>query len=97
MATIGNKTIEGASELVSGLLRTYRTELDKAYMKAEGTLSVSIGLTFKPAETLNGIDIEAKIKFVTDQVKDTVGRTVDERQEDLFKLVQDGKVEVTAP
>ena len=52
MNTIGNKTIEGASELVSGLLHTYRTELDKAYMKAEGTLSVSIGLTFKPAETL---------------------------------------------
>lgn len=97
MSTIGNKTIEGASELVSGLLRTYRTELDKAYMKSEGALSVSIGLTFKPAETLTGTDIEAKIKFVTDQVKDSAGRVVDERQEELFQSIKDGKVEVTAP
>ena len=64
-------------------------------IQAEGTLSVSIGLTFKPAETLTGTDIEAKIKFVTDQVKDSAGRVVDERQEDLFKLVKDSKVEVT--
>ena len=75
MSIIGQKTIEGATELVGGLLRTYRTELDQAYMTAEGTLSVSIGLTFKPAKTLNGIDIEAKIKFVTDQVKGRAGRT----------------------
>ena len=94
MSTIGNKTIEGASELVSGLLRTYRTELDKAYMKAEGALSVSISLTFKPAETLTGTDIEAKIKFVTDQVKDSAGRVVDERQEELFQSIKDGSIKI---
>lgn len=94
MNTIGNKTIEGATDLVGGLLRTYRTELDKAYLKAESALSVSIGLTFKPAETLTGIDIEAKIKFVTEQVKDSAGRVVDEAQMELFDKIKDGSITV---
>ncbi len=88
MAIIGNKTIDGATELVGGLLKMYREELDKAWLKADGSLSVTIGLAFKPSETtINGIDVEAKIKFVTDQVKDSASRTIDEKQEELFKVV----------
>lgn len=79
---ITSKTINRASEQIGGILRMYRTEIDKAFLKADDALTVSLGLKFKPQ---NGkMEIETSIKFVTDQVKDSAKTLFDEAQEELF-------------
>jgi len=73
---INNKTIEKASELLDATLKMYRPDIDKAFLKADDALSVSLGLKFKPS---NGkMEIEASIKFVTDQVSDKFKTLFDE-------------------
>lgn len=40
---ITSKTINRASEQIGGILRMYRTEIDKAFLKADDALTVSLG------------------------------------------------------
>lgn len=86
---ISGKTIDKASELLAGTLKTYQLDLDKAFLKAEDALSVSLGLKFKPN---NGrMEIETSIKFVTDQVSDKFKTLFDENQEELFPAKKEEK------
>jgi hypothetical protein len=88
---ISNKTIEKASELLDATLKTYRLDIDKAFLKADDALSVSLGLKFKPS---NGkMEIETSIKFVTDQVSDKFKTLFDENQEELFPRKEEKKEE----
>jgi len=75
---IGNKTIEKATELLGGLLNSYQNELDKAYLKSDDTLAVSLTLKISPDQ--HGNKLKADIKFVADQVKDSANGHADEDQ-----------------
>lgn len=86
MHTIGPKTIEAAEQLIGGLLRMYREKIDKAYLKAEKSLVVAAKIKFSPSDNQSGIDVDASINFVTDQIKDSLNRTIDENQGELFNV-----------
>ena len=86
---ISIKTIDKASELLAATLKTYRLDLDKAFLKADDMLSVSLGLKFKPN---NGqMEIETSIKFVTDQVSDKFKTLFNENQDELFPKPEESK------
>lgn len=83
MPTIGPKTIDAAGEALTALLKMYRDKIDKAYLKADGALTLDLKAKFKAAD--NGdMEVETSINFVTDRIKNTVSRTVNENQGDLF-------------
>lgn len=79
---ISQKTIERAIETVAASLRIYREKIDGAFLKADGALTVSLGLRFKPVE--GKMEIKTSIKFVTDQVNDSFETLFDEHQDELF-------------
>jgi len=88
MHTVGPKTIEAAEQLIGGLLRMYREKIDKAYLKADKSLTIAAKIKFSPSDNQSGIDVDASINFVTDQIKDSLGRTVNENQGLLFEAKQ---------
>lgn len=76
------KTIVRSTEILGGVLRIYREKIDAAFLKADGALTVSLGLRFKPVE--GKMEIKTSIKFVTDQVNDSFETLFDENQAELF-------------
>jgi len=87
---IGPKTIEKATEMLGGMLRIYQEDIDKAFLRADNALTVALGLKFKSGERRGEVEIETAIKFVTDQVKDSVAILFNENQGELF-TEKDGK------
>lgn len=79
---ITQKIMDRATEQIKGVLDTYRAQIDEAFLQAEDSLTISLGLTFKPAG--EKIKIITPIKFVTDQVSDKFETVFDERQDELF-------------
>ena len=88
---IGRSVIETGRDLVEYLLTMHQSELDSAYLKAEGALNVSLGLKFKPNETEGGVDVDASISFYTEKVKDSIMRTVDDKRPGLFDETKEGE------
>lgn len=82
---IGEKTIQGAAKLVTGMLTDYTRELDLAFLKGEDGVDVAISLKFKPRGSTS-VDIKAAISFVTEKIKDTGSATITEGQETLFSV-----------
>ena len=80
---VGRQTIETATDLVGSLLSMHQDDIDKAFLSAEGQFSISLKIIMKPSDN-GGIDVDAGISFVTDRVKDSVMRNVQEGQEGLF-------------
>ena len=83
MHEIGKDTIGIASGLIKTLLTMYKEELQAAYMKEDGSLSVALSLKFKPSDD-GGVEVDAGINFITSRVKDNISRSVVEGQEELF-------------
>ena len=83
MHEIGKDTIETANGLIKTLLTMYKEELQAAYMKEDGSLSVALSLKFKPSD-VGGVEVDAGINFITSRVKDNISRSVVEGQEELF-------------
>lgn len=80
---ITTKTIDKAVSQISGALHAYRTQIDEAFLKADGDqLTVNLGVTFKVVD--GQLKIITPIKFVSDQVKDSFETMFDEMQEELF-------------
>jgi len=86
---IGPKTIDKATELIGAMLKIHRADIDKAFLKTDGVLTVSLGVKFKPSEAQGEIEIESTIKFVTDQVKDSAMVIFNENQGELFTLKEE--------
>ncbi len=81
---VGKQVLNTANDLIKGLLTMHQDDIDKGYLNAgDGPFTVTIRVVMRPAEN-NGIDVDAGISFVTDRVKDTLGRNVKEGQEELF-------------
>ena len=84
---VSQKRIERTIEIMGGVLRIYREKIAQAFLKAEGAMTVNLGVRYKPVE--GKMEIEASIKFVTDQVNDSFETMFDENQADLFAKVDD--------
>ena len=92
MKGISLKAVQTAGEMITNLLEAYQDKLNKAYLKSDGTLTVDLKAKFKPREN-DSIEVEVGINFVTDRIKNTFSRLVNENQEGLFE-VEDVKGEV---
>lgn len=79
---VSQKTIERSIEILGGVLRIYREKIDAAFLKAEGAMTVNLGVRYKPVE--GKMEIKTSIKFVTDQVNDSFETMFDENQDLLF-------------
>ncbi len=80
---IGDKTIEACREILSSLLLEKQEDMDRAYLKAEGPLSVSLTLKINPGDNCN--EIEGKITFVVEKAIGEVDKVyIDENQMGLF-------------
>ena len=81
---VGKHVLNTANELIKGLFTMHQDDIDKGYLNAgDGAFSVNIRVVMRSAEN-GGIDVDAGISFVTDRVKDALGRNVREGQEELF-------------
>ena len=79
---IGEETIKECVKLIEGLLFSHQLEIDEAYLKAENSLSVKLGLKITPDK--GRLKLDADIDFVMDRLKDKASSFVDEDQISLF-------------
>lgn len=86
MKGISLKVTQTAGEMITNLLEAYQDKLNKAFLKSDGALTVDLKAKFKPGES-EGIEVEVGINFVTDRIKNTFSRLVNENQEGLFEIV----------
>lgn len=86
MKGISLKVTQTAGEMLTDLLKRYHEKIDKAYLKSDGALTVDLKAKFKPGEN-DSIEVEVGINFVTDRIKNTFSRLVNENQEGLFEIV----------
>ena len=83
MATIGEKTLQKATDLLGGLLFDYQGEIDEAYTKMPGKFHVALGLDFEPGQSAE-FKISGTIDFIAERIKDKAITMSDERQMPLF-------------
>ena len=86
MKGISLKVTQTAGEMITNLLEAYQDKLNKAFLKSDGALTVDLKAKFKPGEN-DSIEVEVGINFVTDRIKNTFSRLVNENQEGLFEIV----------
>jgi hypothetical protein len=97
MRTIGVKTVGMITNSINLLLTETIDDLDKAYLKSEGPLAITISVKLKPDENLTGsVEIDTSVSFVLEKVKATMANTVNENQLELFDAIKDGRVTVEA-
>jgi len=82
MTKISERTISTITDLVGGLLNANTAGLDEAYLRAEGSLAVSIGVKISPDD--KGLKIQAGLSFVSGRIKDTATAIIDNEQIALF-------------
>ena len=82
MRKINEQVISTITDLVGGLLNANTAELDEAYLRAEGSLAVSIGVKISPDD--KGLKIQAGLSFVSGRIKDTATAIIDNEQIALF-------------
>jgi len=82
---IGDKTFEKGGELITALMKSYRTKINEAYLVADEELKIGFSLSIKPAPGKGTFLLEAGINFITEKIKDQWTATVDELQLDLFE------------
>lgn len=79
---VGEKILAEAAKQCTGMLKNYRREIDEAYLKVDGALSVGLKVNLSPNGS--GVNVETEISFVLEKVKDkSYRRTVTEAQEEL--------------
>jgi len=78
---IGQSTIDKAKDLLGDLLDTYRESINEAYIKTD---ELSITLNVKITPDSSGNEVKVAIKFVAEQVKDTLTEHADEEQISMF-------------
>jgi len=82
MKKINDHAISAITDLIGGLLMSNEGALDDAYLKAEGTMSVSIGLKISPDD--KGLKVKVGISFTSGRVTDTATAIVNSEQMTLF-------------
>ena len=84
MEKIGDKTKGFINQCVRDLLNTYDHEINAAYIRADGKLSINFSVSIEPGK---GEDNRVKvgINFVSERVKDEHEANIDEMQGKLFE------------
>ena len=81
---IGDKTIKACIDIVQSMLWEKQNDIDRAYIKAEGPVSVDLKLKISPGDGVN--EVEGKISFVVEKSTGEVDKIyVDENQMTLFE------------
>ena len=78
--TIGFVTIQQAKAEVCALIDQYADEIDKAYVKAGGSLNVVLGVKLEGTKMAGEVKLTASINFVESRIKDAVEVLVHEKQ-----------------
>ncbi len=79
---IGRKTLREAVNQIDGLLSDYSNDINRAFLKADDALPVSLKVIFAPGGT--GTCVESEISFTMEKVKGkSYKRTVDEAQYEI--------------
>lgn len=87
---IGKKTMDEIKKSVGELLDVHQGDIDSAYIKSDGGLSLSLGVNISPVAP--GVHmVRTAISFVASRIKDQIECKVNEDQEPLFKAVNGGK------
>jgi len=80
---IGDKTIKASIDILQSLLWEKQGDMDRAFIVAEGALSVDLKLKISPGDGVN--EVEGKISFVVEKSIGEVDKVyIDEDQMDLF-------------
>ena len=82
MEPIGEKTIAAAKEMIGDMLSSYLTQINKAYLGQDQSLSVSLSLKFQP-HSKGGVEMSYGISFVESKIKDGDTIIIDEKQMEL--------------
>jgi hypothetical protein len=94
---IGQRIIETATDQIRALMVENGPELDKAYLKAEGPLTITCTIKLKSDEDSPGnVEVDTGISFVLEKVKANMTSSVNESQMELFEAVKDGRVTIEA-
>ena len=81
---IGDKTIKTCIDIIQSMLWEKQIDMDRAYIKAEGPVSVDLKLKISPGDGVN--EVEGKISFVVEKSTGEVDKIyVDENQMTLFE------------
>lgn len=81
---IGPMVLEQTKRLIGALIDRYQADINTSFLKAEGSLPVSIKATYKPSTGDRGIEVEVSINFTADKIKDSIKGTILEGQQELF-------------
>ena len=85
MSNVSQKVVKRTVEQIEGMLNSYREEMDGAYLSSESSLSVAIGINYKPEEG-DKVKITTTIKFVQGKISDSYDTVFDEKQDELFDI-----------
>jgi hypothetical protein len=77
--------LDEVGELVKDIMRMHQPEIDKAYLKLDGALTLSLSAKFKPTKD-GTFEIEAGISFTAEKVKDSIVKYYNEKQGELFEF-----------
>ncbi len=81
---IGPKVAVEIKAMLGNLIDSSIPNLDAAFIKSDGGISLSLGVKIKPCgETI--VEVETSINFVEDRVRKTLSKKVSESQPTLFK------------
>ena len=86
---IGDKTIKASIDVLQSLLWEKQGDMDRAFINAEGSLSVNLTLKISPGDGVN--EVEGRISFVVEKSTGEVDKVyINEDQLDLFKEGEHG-------
>jgi len=77
---IGLLTIQKAKAELCAMIDEYHHEIDKAYVKADGDLTVALGLKMAGTRMAGEVKLTVSINFVESRIKHAVELVVSENQ-----------------
>ncbi len=80
---IGDKTFEKAGEMLTAIMKSYRSKINQAYLAADEELKIGLSLSISPATNMGSFNLEAGINFIAEKIKDQFSATVEELQGEL--------------
>ena len=77
---IGYLTLQKAKAELCAMIDEYHDEIDKAYIKADGDLTVALGLKMAGTRMAGEVELTVSINFVESRIKHAVKLTINEKQ-----------------
>jgi len=77
---IGTLTLQKAKAEICNMIDEYHKEIDEAYVKADGELTVALGLKMAGTRMAGEVELIVSINFVESRIKHAVKILVNEKQ-----------------